>query len=137
MSYSWFLILYSLFGVVFLWFGIWLIYSPQNLTNYIVKTAQAGQQPKFILKWLKYFFFFSATSFFVAFFPQDLMALFYSVSCLVLVFIFGRMLLSWNVVREEIAKKSEAILKLSRRTGFLIITWSFISFAFWYIHVTR
>jgi hypothetical protein len=52
------------------------------------------------------------------------------------VFIFGRILLMWDAVRSELPKKSEAILKLSRRTGFLILTLSVISFVFWYLHVT-
>jgi len=136
MSHAWFLIVYSLFGVIFLWFGGWMIFTPHHLTNYIVKTASAEKQPRLILKWLKYFFIFSIISLLVSFYPLDIMALSFSVSCLILVFIFGRILLMWDAVRSELPKKSEAILKLSRRTGFLILTLSVISFVFWYLHVT-
>jgi hypothetical protein len=137
MSHAWFLIVYSLFGIIFLWFGGWMIFTPHHLTNYIVKTAAAEKQPRLILKWLKYFFIFSMISLIVSFYPLDLHALVFSFSSLILVFIFGRMLLSWDAIRSELPKKGESILKLTRRTGFLIITLSVISFAFWYLHVTR
>lgn len=137
MSHAWFLIIYSLFGLVFLWFGGWMIFTPHHLTAYIVQSATAEQQPRLILKWLKYLFIFSIISLLVSVYPTDPLALVFSVSCLILVFIFGRMLLSWDSIRSELPKKSESILRLTRRTGFLIITLSVISFAFFYLHVTR
>lgn len=137
MSHAWFLIVYSLFGIIFLWFGGWMIFTPHHLTSYIVQSAAAEQQPRLILKWLKYLFIFSIISLLVSVYPTDPLALVFSVSCLILVFIFGRILLSWDSIRSELPKKSESILRLTRRTGFLIITLSVISFAFFYLHVTR
>lgn len=137
MSYTWFLIVYALFGVVLLWFGVWMLYTPQHITNYLVKTAEAEKQPRVILKWLKYFLIFSFVSLLVSFYPVNLVGLLFSLACLIMVFVFGRILLSWNEVRDRLPHKKASIQKLARRTGGLMLTLSFLSFVLWYLHVNR
>ncbi len=137
MSYAWFLIIYILLGIVLLWMGYILAFHPNRMVNYLVKTAQSGQQPRLIIRWLKYFLMFSLASLIAGFFPFYLTGILFSLACLVLTFILGRMLLMWDQVREILPEKQSSLTHLAQKTGYLMLTLSVLCFILWYMHINH
>lgn len=135
MSYAWFLIVYILIGIVFLWLGTVLVRSPERMVNYLVKTAESGSSPRLLVRWLKYLFSFSVVSLIVSLIPFNLAGLLYSLSCLMLTFVFGRLLLMWDEVRNIIPEKKAGLASMSRKTGYILLTISALSLALWYLHL--
>lgn len=137
MSYAWFLIIYILIGIVLLWMGYVLSFHPQRMVGYLVKTAQSGQQPRLIIRWLKYFLMFSVVSLIAGFFPFYLTGILFALSCLVLTFILGRILLMWEQVREILPDKKSSLTRLVQKTGYMLLTLSILCFVLWYMHVNQ
>ena len=136
MSYAWFLIMYVLIGVLFLWFGLAMVRQPERMTNYLIKTAQSGQHPRLLIKWLKYFSMVIFLSFVVSFFPFYLPGLLFSFAGVVMIFIFGRMLTRWDQIKVILIEKRVGLLRLTRMSGIFLLTYSALCFLMWYVHLS-
>lgn len=136
MSYAWFLVMYMLIGVLFLWFGLVMLRSPERMTNYLIKTAESNQTPKLLIKWLKYFSMVIMVSFMVSWFPFDGIGLIYSLFGFILIFVFGRLLTRWDDLKAILPSKRIGLLAITKRAGVFLITFAVFSLVLWYIHVS-
>jgi hypothetical protein len=136
MSYAWFLVMYMLVGVLFLWFGVVLLRHPERMTNYLIKTAEKGQTPVLLIKWLKYFSMVTFVSFFVSLFPFYTTGLVYSLFGSILIFVFGRLLTRWDDIKGILPSKRQGLISMTKKAGLFLITFALLSLVIWYIHVS-
>jgi hypothetical protein len=136
MSYAWFLIMYVLIGVLFMWFGSAMVRHPERMTNYLIKTAQSGQHPRLLIKWLKYFSMVILLSFVVSFFPFYWPGLVFSFAGVVMIFIFGRMLTRWDQIKIILTEKRDGLMRLTRMSGIFLLTYAALCLLMWYLHLS-
>ncbi len=136
MSYAWFLVMYMLIGVIFIWFGFVMLRHPERMTNYLIKTAESGQTPKLLIKWLKYFSMVIFVSFVISWFPFYATGLIYSLFGFILIFVFGRLLTRWDDLKSILPTKRPGLLALTKKSGVFLITFALFSLVMWYMHVT-
>jgi hypothetical protein len=135
MAKSWFLIVYMLVAIVLMWFGAGLIRRPETLSRYLIKMAATGERPKLLLRLLRYFLMFTALSLILSLVPFSVANLMFSLGCLTLVFVFGRMLLLWDEVRTMLPDKQDSLNRLIRRSGVLMLLLSVLSLSLWIVQV--
>lgn len=136
MSTAWFSIYYPLIGAVLLWLSYSFLITPQRVTNYFIKTAELNGRPRLILRWLRYFLMTSIASAIFAAWPFALNEFLFSIGCLILVFVFGRLLLMWDEVKGVLPEKRDALERMARKSGILMFALAVISFLLWYLLIT-
>ncbi len=136
LSYSWFLIVYPLIGIILLWLSWMFIVTPDRISTYIIKTAKSGDKPRLVLRWLKYFTMLAFISALIASLGMMIREIFFSAGCLIMVFIFGRLLLYWEHVKDILPEKQATINKLARKSGIMMFMMSVLCGIFWYMLVS-
>ena len=136
MQYAWFLIFYILMGAGLLWYGLGFIRQPAVFQTYLTKVCDSDKPPRLILRLLRYILMFSLASLIVSFVPFALYEMLYSVLLIVLVFTVGRLFLMWDTIRLVISEKKSAVERLTRKSGYLMVLLSILSFSLWFRLVT-
>ena len=126
---NWFLLYYSLLGLVFLIQGlIWAI-NPRPFLSWLAEAAASEKRPRYIMRMLRYFLIFSGISLVFAFFPFSVYELIFALWSLAMAYLAGSVMLRWPDYRHVIQEHRASFNTYLRRFGLLAISISLIIFA--------
>lgn len=135
-SAQWFVLYYTVLGILLLLGGGFLLFSYQAVREYLQQQADSEQPPGLPRKILKYLFLFTLPCLILSFFPFSWIELLFSIWSLVMVFIGGSLLLRWPQIRYLVDKHYARTDFYIRMTGAIMMAVSLIIFVLSYRMIT-
>lgn len=120
-STKWFLLYYTVLGVVLIGSGLYLILRKKRLGSYLQKAANREKPPRIFIRILKYFFFFTLPGLVLSFLPFSWIELLFTLWSLLLVYIAGIQLVRWEKNRALIKAGGQQLPAFIQRSGAIMV----------------
>ncbi|MDR8392790.1 hypothetical protein NC796_16665 [Aliifodinibius sp. S!AR15-10] len=121
-SIKWFTIYYTVFGLLSLLAGGWLLLAPSQFKSYLVQEAENEAPPQLLRTILKYWFLFTLPCLVLSFFPFSWSELLFSAWSLLMVYTIGAQLVRWPNLRIIIQQHPDVLSRYVRLTGVILLS---------------
>jgi hypothetical protein len=135
-SFNWFLLYYFSLGLILLYQGYIWSSKPKPFCEYLAVHAKNEEQPKLVIKTLRYLFLFSALSFVLAFFPISTIEIIFSVWSLLMIYLLGSFFLQWKTLSKMILEKPGQLERQIKKGGVMMLSLGVIMFLLAYALLT-
>lgn len=136
-STKWFLVYYSILGVLLILSGSYLIIRNNLIKIWLGKAASSDKPPVLLIRILKYTTLFTLPGLILAFFPFSWIELIFCFWSLILLYIAGAQLVRWKESRILIQQRRDSLPKTVRKTGAIMLSVGFAIFLLAYLVVER
>ncbi len=114
---------------------MWML-RPTPFADYLKLHAENQEEPKLVLKSLRYLFLFTGLSFVLSFFPFSWTELIFSIWSFLIIYILGSFFLKWNVLSKIILENPENVLAQIKKGGVMMLSLSVVMFLLAYVLLT-
>lgn len=135
-SLNWFLLYYISLGLILTVQGFLWLLRPAPFADYLKVHAENQEEPKLVLKALRYVFLFTVLSFLLAFFPFSWTELIFSIWSFLIIYILGSFFLKWNVLSKIILENHENVLLQIKKGGAMMLSLGVVMFLLAYVLLT-
>jgi hypothetical protein len=134
---KWFLMYYSLLGILLISTGTYLILKKQPFTNFLIQAAEDEKPPKLFIRILKYLLLFTLPGLVLSFTPFSWIELLFTLWSLLLVYIAGLQLVRWKQNRTLIKANTQNLPRIVQRYGAIMVAVGFAIFLLAYLVINR
>lgn len=114
---------------------MWIL-RPTPFADYLKLHAEKQEEPKLVLKTLRYLFLFTVLSFVLSFFPFSWTELIFSIWSFLIIYILGSFFLKWNVLSKIILENPENVHAQIKKGGVMMLSLSVVMFLLAYVLLT-
>jgi len=136
LSFNWFLLYYFSLGLILLYQGFIWTSRPLPFYEYLKEHAIKEEQPKLVLKTLRYLFLFCSLSLILSFFPFSVIEIIFSVWSLLMIYILGSFFLQWKTLSKIILEKPAQVERQIKKGGVMMLSLGVIMFLLAYALLT-
>lgn len=132
-STKWFTAYYIALGTLLISYGIYLFFRTEPVKDYLLRIAAEDHTPAVWRKVLKYFLLFSIPCLILSFIPFSWVELFFSIWCLLIVYLLGQLLIMWPKTSQVIIKLADELNRKIRFVAVNLISIGIILFLLCYL----
>lgn len=136
-STKWFTAYYIALGTMLISYGFYLIFKTQTVKEYLLTVAAEDRAPAIWRNTLRYFFLFTIPCLVLSFFPFSWVELFFSVWCLLIVYLLGQLLVMWPQASQTILKLADELERKIRFVAANLISIGIILYLLCYLLIER
>lgn len=136
-STKWFTAYYITLGTLLISYGVYLLFKTQSVKEYLLTVAAEDHTPAIWRKVLKYFFLVTIPCLLLSFFPFSWVELFFSIWSLLIVYLLGRLLVTWPQASQTILKLADELDRKIRFVAANLISIGIILFLLCYVLLER
>lgn len=135
-SLNWFLLYYFSLGLILLYQGYQWYFKPEPFLSYLTEHAKKGEQPRLVLKTLRYLFSFTLLSLILSFFPFSIIELIFSLWSFLMIFILGSFFLNWESLRKVITENPASTHAQIKKGGVMMVSLGVVMFLLAWVLLT-
>lgn len=136
-STQWFTAYYVTLGALLISYGLYLLFRTDFIKEFLIEAAGHETPPPVWKTVLKYLLLFTLPGLFLSFFPFSWIELFFSIWCLVIIYVCGQLILMWQHTAKAILNNSDQLKRKIRIAAANMISIGIILFLLTYILLER
>lgn len=136
-STKWFTAYYITLGTLLISYGIYLLIRTNTVKEYLLEVAAEDHTPSIWRKFLKYFLLFTVPGLILSFVPFSWIELFFSIWCLLIVYLLGQLLVMWPKTSQVIIKLADELNQKIRFVAVNLISIGIILYLLCYLLIER
>lgn len=136
-STKWFTAYYIALGILLISYGVYLLLRTNSVKDYLLLIAAEDHTPAMWRKVLKYFLLFTLPCLILSFFPFSWVELFFSIWCLVIIYLLSQLLIMWPKTSQVIIKLADELNRKIRFVAVNLISIGIILFLLCYLLIGR